>query len=441
MAIISQLSFFDYMDDLEDLGDLERLRLLLEYIPDGPVIDALKRKRKKVGRNDYPVEYMWNMILAGIVYRHATMQLLLDDVRRNIQLRYVISGNRMTSYGVPTASAASRFLRSLLDCQDEIHQMFDALVQKLSTFLPGLGERLAMDSKTIASYAPRQSKRTRKDGRSEHDAKWGVKTYSGTREDGSTWTKVVKTFGFKLHLLVDSVYELPLAYTVTPANRSDVAEATTLLDRYTERQPDLSAKTRYLSADRGYDDQKLVERLWNEEKTVAVIDTRQFWSEPRKPLLDYEHLEYDEKGQVYCCCPKTGVERKMLNNGYEQGRDAIRKLCPMARYKGFVCQGASACSCVNGLRIPRETDARVFQRLPRDSYKWKREYRHRTAVERVNSRFDVTYCFDAHTIRGQAKMTLRLSLALVVMLAMACAHLETIGADCTTYRSLVRPPA
>ena len=60
-----------------------------------------------------------------------------------------------------------------------------------------------------------------------------------------------------------------------------------------------------------------------------------------------------------------------------------------------------------GLRILLETDRRVFTPLDRDSYKWDREYDHRTAVERVNSRWDVSFGFEVHTIRGLKKMRMR----------------------------------
>ena len=53
------------------------------------------------------------------------------------------------------------------------------------------------------------------------EAGWGVKTSAGKRADGSTYESVSKWFGYKLHLLIDTVHELPLAYSVTPANVSD----------------------------------------------------------------------------------------------------------------------------------------------------------------------------------------------------------------------------
>ncbi len=54
-------------------------------------------------------------------------------------------------------------------------------------------------------------------------------------EDGTTWTKVVKWFGYKLHLVVDSTYELPVAWEVTKASVSDVTRAMPMLDHLHHR--------------------------------------------------------------------------------------------------------------------------------------------------------------------------------------------------------------
>ena len=71
------------------------------------------------------------------------------------------------------------------------------------------------------------------------------------------------------------------------------------------------------------------------------------------------------------------------------------------------------------MRVPLKLDRRHFVPVPRDSYKWRRLYKRRTAVERVNSRLDVSFGFERHFIRGLKKMRVRVGLALIVMLAMA----------------------
>ena len=54
--------------------------------------------------------------------------------------------------------------------------------------------------------------------------------FNGTRKDGTTWEKVTKWFGYKLHLLVDSVYEMPLAFSVDLASSSDMTNLKPLIE-------------------------------------------------------------------------------------------------------------------------------------------------------------------------------------------------------------------
>jgi hypothetical protein len=60
-------------------------------------------------------------------------------------------------------------------------------------------------------------------------------------------------------------------------------------------------------------------------------------------------------------------------------------------------------------------------------------------VERVNSRFDVSFGFEKHFIRGLQKMNIRVGLALCVMLAMAVGRIKEGRQE--LIRSLVRSPA
>ncbi|RKL63580.1 hypothetical protein DXT63_05705 [Thermoanaerobacteraceae bacterium SP2] len=57
----------------------------------------------------------------------------------------------------------------------------------------------------------------------------GRKEYRGQRPDGTLWEKIVKWFGYKLHLIVDSNYELPVAYRFTTASQSDIKQAYELI--------------------------------------------------------------------------------------------------------------------------------------------------------------------------------------------------------------------
>ena len=97
MAIIPQLPLFAW-DQIEALGDLDRLRLALDYLPDGPLVERLEVLRGH-GRDDYPVRAIWNSVLAGVVFQHSSIESLRRELKRNGQLRYVCGLS-----GVPSAA-------------------------------------------------------------------------------------------------------------------------------------------------------------------------------------------------------------------------------------------------------------------------------------------------------------------------------------------------
>ncbi len=420
MAKIAQLALFSW-EQVEPLGDLERLQLVFDALPDEPLMQILERQRGK-GRNDYPIRAVWNSLLAGIVFQHPTIETLRRELWRNGQLRN-LCGFRPGH--IPPPSVYTRFLQQLLEQEAAINQIFDDLVEALREVLPGFASQLAVDSKAIPSFAPHANPKTTPDGRRDVDADYGIKRYHGQHADGKPWGKLTRWFGYKIHLLVDSLYELPIAYTVTKASVADITEAPTLLDQLATRHPLAMKAARIFSADKAYDDTKLTVRLWDQDHIKPVIDIRNMWKdgESTHPLPGYDNVTFDYRGTVYCHDPVTGVQREMANGGFEKDRDTLKKICPVD-VSGGVCEGSSECPVRHQVRIPLEVDRRIFTPIDRASYKWKREYAHRTAVERVNSRLDVSFGFELHTIRGLNKMRLRCGLALIVMLAMALGRIR-----------------
>ena len=85
MAIIPHKKLFRWKE-IEDLGDLERLYLVLKYLPDEKLMRILEGERDR-GRDEYPVRAVWNSILAGVVYEHQSVQSLWRELKRNGQLR------------------------------------------------------------------------------------------------------------------------------------------------------------------------------------------------------------------------------------------------------------------------------------------------------------------------------------------------------------------
>ena len=78
MAIIPQQTFFVW-NEIEKLGDLERLRLVVEHMPDEELMQTLEKERGN-GRDDYPIRAMWNSILAGVVFEHPSNESLIREL-------------------------------------------------------------------------------------------------------------------------------------------------------------------------------------------------------------------------------------------------------------------------------------------------------------------------------------------------------------------------
>lgn len=428
MAIIPQQTLFVW-DEIENLGDLKRLILVLEYLPDEKLIRDLEKKRSN-GRDDYPVRAMWNSILAGIIYQHPSIESLRRELSRNGQLRFMCG---FRNGQIPKAYVYTRFLKKILKREEMIHDIFNKLVDELEELLPGFGINLAIDGKAISSLSKGKNKNRKEDGRRDLDADWAKKEYKGNRADGTTWSKIISWFGYRLHLIVDADYELPVAFELTKASTSEVKQAHKMIEELNGKHPELIKKCETLEGDKGYDDTKLHERLWNNYKIKPVIDIRNMWKdkEQTRQVQGYENVTYNYKGNVYCVCMETGKERAMCVGGFEGDRKrygTLKKLCPAKQY-GVECKYIDKCKVKQGIRIDIEQDRRIFTPIDRASHKWKRIYNKRTSVERVNSRLDKLYGFEKHYIRGLRKMKIRCGIALCVMLAMAVGRIKENQVD------------
>lgn len=438
MAKIIQQKIFSWKD-VEKSREIERLLMVIETMPDEELMKELETERKG-RRDDYPIRAVWNSILGGIVYQHISIESLRRELMRNGELREVCGFDpALKEKAVPSKDAYSLMLKKLMDKQEKIEKMFGGLIEELKKYLPELGRHLAIDSKKIESHA-----RGKKDPveSSDPEAEWGYKTYKGKRSDGSIWEKITSWFGYKLHLLVDTTYELPVGYAVTRAARHDIGE---LLPMIEEAKQKHFKKIETLAGDKAYDSAPHNRKMYDVHGIKPVIDIRNQWKDAEETkLLNPERIDnvvYDYRGTVYCHCPRSNERYEMAFCGFEKERMTLKYKCPTAAY-GIECRGFNECSeGTQGriVRIPLDTDRRIFVPIARSSYKWQRIYNGRTAVERVNSRIDLSFGFEHHFVRGKAKMTLRVGLALIVMLSMALARIKREQME--DMRSLIKQAA
>ena len=407
--IISQMNIFDYQE-IEKLGDLERFGLALSGIDDEALMQKLEVKRGK-GRDDYPVRVMWNLLLAMIIFGHKTVESFRRELSRNSQLRKMCGLKDFNGgkHLVPPSRVFSGFIKMLTTEADEVASLFNTQVGELYALVPEFGKKLAGDGKYIDSYARSEAPKdqTDTDLRTENDARWSVKEYHYEDGNGRKQVKKEYHFGFKAHIICDVMTELPVAFSVTAANTDEKKEMMKLLGSPVLSDGLRRAVADYLLLDRGYDSTEMIRQIKG-AGIIPVIDIRNCWKdgEETKQYKDTD-VVYDYKGNVYCYDEK-GKRQKMRYEGYDR-----QKKCLRYSYNGKT------------QKIYISHDERVFLPIARDSKKFKRIYKGRTSVERLNGRLDRDYMFEEHCIRGLAKMTLMVSLSMIIMNGMAIGKIKS----------------
>ena len=164
--------------------------------------------------------------------------------------------------------------------------------------------------------------------------------------------------------------------------------------------------------DKGYDSQDNYRSVFSEYGAAPIV-----------PIREKEGAELPD----ICNAKGTPICRSGLNMIF-WGRDGkyLKYRCPQAVVKG-VCRSRFPCTSSSYgyvLKLPIAQDPRRHPPVPRETKKWARLYKLRSAVERVNSRVKGLLGLRRVTLRGLAKVTTRSLLSLLVMLAAAVGMAE-----------------
>lgn len=301
---------------------------------------------------------------------------------------------------VPGEDAMGRFLAKLVAHEDLVEVCFESMVERLRHLLPGFGQKLVVDSTDIKAFSNGHRRQ-----KSDPDARWGAKGTAEQKQEQGRKRDLYYWFGYKLHLLVDGIYELPLSFSITPANVSDTQQMPVLLEKAKLKRPE--AKPEAIIADKGYDSQQNNQLIYHEYSASPVI-----------PIKEREGMQLPDicnaKGTPTCSC---GLEMAF----WGRDGDYLKYRCPQAVGKG-VCSDLSPCTHSSYgyvLKLPIKDDVRRHPPIPRETKKWERLYRLRTSVERVNSRLKELLGLGRITVRGMMKVLTRSLLSLLVMVAAA----------------------
>lgn len=438
-------------DCLEDSPSLSTVKRFLEAVPDGRLLDGLRRHRGR-GRNDYPIHVLWGVLLLRIALRHMSFEATLGELSRNEHLRRLIGIERES--GVPKAWNVSRFLEVLgrEPHVSELRRIFDVMVQRLGAVVVDLGKDTAGDSTALHARAKDEKAAAAEVAEGLPQPSGGKKEYL---DDDGMVTKIIEWFGYKLHLLVDAKHEVALAYRVTTATAADSKSLPSLVAQAQANLP--AGRIETLAYDKAADDNESHRRL-NRAGIRPVIQNRRLWKDQTEQMLPghdgRSNVVYDEAGTLHCYdrTSEPIVRHRMAYIGYEPKRETIKYRCP-ARHEGWDCPHDAVCNAGKSygktVRVDRTIDLRRFPPIPRATKKFERLYDGRTSVERVNARLKLFWGVDDGNIAGARRFHAMVGVVMIVhvtfatLLAAAPRREGTLGKLRLSpiQKALAQPPA
>lgn len=141
------------------------------------------------------------------------------------------------------------------------------------------GTNIGVDGKYIDSYAKKENNNKQEDGRRDIDAQYGIKEKYYKDEKGNEKIKKETHFGYRVHLMADVDYELPIDYEIETAN---VAEGRTFVKMLNKKiNKKILKRTESATANKGYDDKQILEKLEG-MNILPIIDKRKMNKEEKE---------------------------------------------------------------------------------------------------------------------------------------------------------------
>lgn len=353
----------------------EQVRHLLDL----PEVAALVQRLDSLrwtGRPGYGTRALVGMCLTKSVYCIPVWTRVVALVRDHAALRDVIGC-------IPSEAACYRFTRRLREHPEALPGALDGLVARLAASFPGYGDMLAIDGSDLPAYANGQKYVSRggalRKRYSDPDASWGHRSSIGTRSGGGF-------YGYKVHAVIDTATDLPVAWTVRTARDSELPEVATLLDLALARgvEPSIAA------LDKGYDAQGVYAELLGRGI---------------RPVIALK----DETAKIGRQKPPTCGHGEWTFAGADDKRRATKWRCPSGE-----CRPKSVWRPYSRLHPP----------IPHGTARHRALYRKRTAVERTFGRLKNEWAMLPLRVRGLDRVRLHVDLTMLATLGSALLRAE-----------------
>ena len=376
-------------------GGVPFLSVILDGIDDSLLLAALKPpppKSGRTGRPPHPAFALWRSYVLSFLLNLPHTNALIRRLEDEPSLRDVCGFIGQ----LPHRTTFNRFIQRLSHHGSLVEAALTDIIDRLRELLPGLGNEVAIDSTAVRTHSNPNRKTI-----SDPEARWGVKNSAKAKEGGKEYF-----FGYKVHMVADVTYGIPLAQVVTAGNRNDSPVLPDVMERgetlYDWWDPKVAI------GDRGYDSN--ANHIWLDARGVTpVIHIRQtktklhdgiYTKEGIPTCLGGVPMEFVETdpatGQHLYICQEGGCHLKNSNKG-------------------------GVLYCDSEVWEDPSNNLRLFGRIRRDSLEWKDHYRKRQAIERVFKSTKESRRLERHCVRGLRQIKLHALMSTLTFTATALA--------------------
>ncbi|TKI63269.1 transposase [Lysinibacillus mangiferihumi] len=432
MTIVKQMSLFD-IHELFKMESSRRFDAILATFDVQPIFQLFRKKTMRGAPRELNYGAMIQSLLIRIVERIPTVKDLVN--RLTVDFVFRLDCGFLVSDTVPSEASYSRMV-DVMSQSDILDKMQDELIQ--TAFTEGFleDEHLGFDATHFEARdasKPSEKKETqpKKRGRKtkeEHAAwlaeqvemeanqttyekklkaqltiplttlwqeipiepKWGIKKNSDGKN--TFW------YGFKGHLAVSTKSQYIVARLMSSGNLSDSKVAIPLLKKVNHLIPNHFTTTIF---DAGYDYEAIYHQILS-QKMKAVI--------PYVKRREGEMVGFDEHFRPTCV-----RENSYCYDSFDEKYQTLKFTRPK---ECATCPLRADSLCQKVFKIKCKTDIRKYTYPARGSELWKKLYKERTAVERVNAY--LKQFFQLNNVRHRTGKKAKLHFNLVTFIYNAC---------------------
>ena len=278
------------------VGELEAI---FDALPDSELLARLRGPKRR-GRPGYAPKILWRCYLTRYVLGIESVSALLRLLRDNPYIARVCGIDSPDK--MPSQPTLSRFGTRLAkrNIRSAFRNVQRLLTRRMFETLPDFGKSVAIDATDLKGWSnpvkrgrfnwpAKRGYRARPRKVSDPDAGWSVKKNSRGNK--------AYTWGFKAHIICDTLHELPLAVVVSPGNVHDVRKAAPLLQQarrtYGKFYPE------YVICDAGYSSDPLRRAIKKQYRATPIIDPnpahKKAFGRPQEP--EWKEV-YNRRGAV-----------------------------------------------------------------------------------------------------------------------------------------------